>query len=267
MSAIYAVMGYPIGHSRSPEIHARFAAQTGLDLEYRRIQVRPGSLASAVENFRADGGRGCNVTVPLKEEAAKLSDELGPEAGQAGAVNTLTAGAGGRMRGDNTDGLGLIRHLRANLRVNLEDARVLIIGAGGAVRGVLPALLAESVGETVIFNRTRERARELARRFSSLGAIRVAAAGDAGLPAVDLVINASSAGISGEPPGLAPASARGALCMDLAYGRAAQPFVSWAREGGARAAHDGWGMLVEQAAESFRIWHGTRPDTTELLQP
>lgn len=267
MSALYAVMGYPIGHSRSPEIHARFAAQTGLDMEYRRIQVRSGSLASALEDFRAAGGRGCNITVPLKEEAAELSDELGPEAGQAGAVNTLTAGADGRMRGDNTDGLGLIRHLRTNLGVELEDTRVLIIGAGGAVRGVLPSLLAQGVGETIIFNRTRERARKLARRSTSLGAIRVAASGNARLPAVDLVINASSAGISGEPPGLDPATARGALCMDLAYGRAAEPFVSWAREGAARAAYDGWGMLVEQAAESFRIWHGTRPDTTELLEP
>ncbi len=260
-------MGYPIGHSRSPEIHARFAAQTGLDLEYRRIQVRPGSLASALEAFRADGGRGCNITVPLKEEAAELSDELGPEAGQAGAVNTLTARAGGRIRGDNTDGLGLIRHLRANLGLDLEDSRVLIIGAGGAVRGVLPALLAEGVGETIVFNRTRERARELAQRFTSLGAIRVAASDNAVLSPVDLVINASSAGISGKPPALPPASAKGALCMDLAYGRAAGPFISWAREGAARAAHDGWGMLVEQAAESFRIWHGRRPDTAELLEP
>ena len=267
MSALYAVMGYPIGHSRSPEIHARFAAQTSLDLEYRRIEVRPGSLASAVENFRADGGRGCNVTVPLKEEAAELSDELGPEAGRAGAVNTLTLDAGGRMRGDNTDGTGLVRHLRTNLGVELAGARVLIIGAGGAVRGILPALLAEGAGETIVFNRTQERARELARRFNSLGAIRVAESGNPELPAVDLVINASSAGISGEPPGLDPVMARGALCMDLAYGRAAEPFLAWAREGAARAAHDGWGMLVEQAAESFRIWYGTHPDTTELLEP
>ena len=260
-------MGYPIGHSRSPEIHAHFARQLGLEMEYRRIQVRPGSLASAVENFRAAGGRGCNITVPLKEEAAELSDELGPEAGQAGAVNTLTAGVGGQIRGDNTDGMGLIRHLRANLGVELEEARVLIIGAGGAVRGILPALLAEGVGETIVFNRTQERARELARRFNSLGAIRAADSASPGLPAVDLVINASSAGISGEPPDLDPASARGALCMDLAYGRAAGPFVAWAQEGAARAAHDGWGMLVEQAAESFRIWHGTRPETMELLEP
>lgn len=267
MSALYAVMGYPIGHSRSPEIHARFASQLGMDVEYRRIQVRPGSLSSAVESFRTAGGRGCNITVPLKEEAAELSDELGSEARQAGAVNTLTAEARGRIRGDNTDGLGLIRHLRNNLSVNLEDSKALIIGAGGAVRGVLPALLDAGVGEVVIFNRTQERAEELARRFASLGAIRVAASGSGKLSAADLVINASSAGIAGQPPSLPPAAAEGALCMDLAYGRSAEPFMSWARMGAARAVHDGWGMLVEQAAESFTIWHGRRPNTGKLLEP
>lgn len=266
MSALYAVMGYPIGHSRSPEIHAHFASQQGLDMEYRRIQVCSGSLSSEVNRFRAAGGRGCNITVPLKEEAAELSDELGFEAGQAGAVNTLTAEAGGRIRGDNTDGLGLVRHLRNNLGVCLEDSKVLMIGAGGAVRGVLPALLTAGVGEIIIVNRTQERARELAQHFASLGAIRVAASGGARLPAVDLVINASSAGIAGQPPSLAPASAEGALCVDLAYGRAAEPFISWAQKGAARAAHDGWGMLVEQAAESFAIWHGRRPDTSALLK-
>ena len=258
-------MGYPIGHSRSPEIHAHFASQLGLHVEYRRIEVRPGSLLAAVESFRAAGGLGCNITVPLKEEAAGLSEVLGPQAAQAGAVNTLTTKAGGRLRGDNTDGLGLIRQLRHNLSVHLEDSQVLMIGAGGAVRGVLPALLAAGVGKIVIVNRTQERARELARRFAPLGEIRVAAVGGAKLPAMDLVINASSAGIAGHAPALPPAAAEGALCVDMAYGGAAEPFLAWAREGAARAAHDGWGMLVEQAAESFSIWHGRRPDTKELL--
>ena len=265
MSAIYAVMGYPIGHSRSPEIHAHFASQLGLHVEYRRIEVRPGSLSAAVESFRAAGGLGCNITVPLKEEAAGLSEELGPEAGQAGAANMLSTRAGGPIRGDNTDGLGLIRHLRNNLRVRLESARVLMIGAGGAVRGALPALLAAGAGEVTLVNRTQERARDLARRFAPLGEIRVAAPAGGKLPAMDIVINASSAGIAGRPPALPPAAAAGALCVDMAYGRGAEPFLSWAREGAARAAHDGWGMLVEQAAESFAIWHGRRPDTRELL--
>ena len=258
-------MGYPIGHSRSPEIHARFAAQLGIELEYRRIEVRPGSLRAAVESFRKAGGLGCNITVPLKEEAAGLSDDLGPEALQAGAVNTLTAKPDGRTRGDNTDGRGLIRQLRNGLGVNLEDSKVLVIGAGGAVRGVLPALLAAGVGGIVIVNRTRRRAQDLARRFASFGEVRVADPGSGRLPAADLVINASSAGIAGRPPALPPSAAQGALCIDMAYGRAAEPFLAWAREGAARAAHDGWGMLVEQAAESFAIWHGRRPDTRELL--
>ena len=258
-------MGHPIGHSRSPEIHAHFALQLGLHVEYRRIDVRPGSLSAAIESFRAAGGLGCNITVPLKEEAAGLSEELGPEAEQADAVNTLTTKAGERIRGDNTDGLGLIRQLRNNLGVRLEDSLVLMIGAGGAVRGVLPALLAAGVGKVIIVNRTQERAQDLARRFASLGKVRVAAPGGERLPAMDLVINGSSAGIAGQPPALPPAAAKGALCVDMAYGRAAEPFLSWARKGAARAAHDGWGMLVEQAAESFSIWHGRRPDTRELL--
>ena len=265
MSALYAVMGYPIAHSRSPEIHAHFASQLGLHVDYRRIEVRPGSLSAAVESFRAAGGLGCNITVPLKEEAAGLSGELGPEAELAGAVNTLSAKPGGRIRGDNTDGLGLIRQLRTNLGVRIEGSRMLMIGAGGAVRGVLPALLAAGVGEITIVNRTQERARDLARRFASLGEIRVAAPRGGKLPAMDVVINASSAGIAGQPPTLPTTAAGGALCVDLAYGSAAEPFLSWARKGAARAAHDGWGMLVEQAAESFSIWHGRRPDTRELL--
>ena len=166
MSALYAVMGFPIGHSRSPEIHACFAAQLGVDLEYRRIEVRPGALLKAVEQFRAEGGRGCNITVPLKEEAAALSRELGPEAAQAGAANTLSMLADGRVRGDNTDGRGLIRHLRHNLGVPLDGSKVLIIGAGGAVRGVLPALLAEGAAGITLVNRTQERAEALAQRFA-----------------------------------------------------------------------------------------------------
>lgn len=266
MPVLCAVMGYPISHSRSPEIHAHFASQFGLDLQYRRIEVAPGSLPAAVASFRAMGGVGCNVTVPLKEEAAGLSDELGFEAARSGAVNTLTTIPGGRTRGDNTDGVGLIRQLRENLGVHLEGSKMLMIGAGGAVRGVLPALLAARAAEIVIANRTVERARDLARRFARLGEIRVAASDRSGLKAVDIVINASSAGMAGLAPSLPATVAKGALCVDLAYGPAAEPFMAWARSGGARAVHDGWGMLVEQAAESFSIWHGHRPDTTALIE-
>ena len=259
-------MGYPISHSRSPEIHAHFASQFGLDMEYRRIEVAPGSLPAAVASFRAMGGLGCNITVPLKKEAAGLSDELGFEAARSGAANTLTAIPGGRTRGDNTDGVGLIRQLHEHLGVHLKGAKMLMIGAGGAVRGVLPALLAAGTAEIVIANRTPERARDLVRHFARLGEIRVAASDSAGLEAMDIVINASSAGMAGLAPDLPPSAAKAALCVDLAYGPAAEPFMAWARSGRARAVHDGWGMLVEQAAESFSIWHGHRPDTSALIE-
>ena len=265
MPALYCVMGHPIGHSRSPEIHGRFASQLGIALEYRRIEVRPDSLAASVRRFAENGGRGCNITVPLKEEAAALSDSLGSGARQAGAANTLTLGDDGCIHGDNTDGTGLIRHLEGNLGLELEGISILMIGAGGAARGVIPALLHANVSSVTLVNRTRERALDLARRFSPLGAIRVADRKGGTLPRADLVINASSAGLAGQPPGLHHSAARGAHCVDLAYGKAAAAFTSWARRGEARSVCDGWGMLVEQAADSFAIWHGQRPDTAELL--
>ena len=265
MPALYCVMGHPIGHSRSPEIHRNFASQLGIALDYRRIEVRPGALREALRNFAQAGGRGCNITVPLKEEAAALSDSLGAEAERAGAANTLVLNANGGVHGDNTDGRGLLGHLRGNLGIDLEGAAVIMIGAGGAARGVIPALLGANVGTLTVVNRTRERALDLARRFAPLGGLRIADPGDADLPAADVLINASSAGLAGQPPELRHRAAAGAHCIDMAYGPAAAPFLSWARQGKARSAHDGWGMLVEQAAESFAIWHGRRPDTRELL--
>ena len=265
MQATYAVMGSPIGHSRSPEIHHSFAAQLRLRLEYRRIEVSAGWLAEEVGRFVRNGGRGCNITVPLKEEAARLSGVLGAEAELAGAANTLTFPEEGTIRGDNTDGLGLLRHLQANLGADLEGAAILIIGAGGAARGVLPSLLAAGIGEITIANRTRQRALQLQRRFASLGDIRVVPVSANRQASFDFVINASSAGLAGEPPALAPSVANGALCIDMAYGAPAEPFLAWARAGKASDAHDGWGMLVEQAAESFAIWHGRRPDTSGLI--
>ena len=265
MPALYCVMGHPVGHSRSPEIHRNFASQLGIALEYRRIDVRAGALREAVRQFAHAGGRGCNITVPLKEEAAALSDSLGAEARQAGAANTLILNANGSIHGDNTDGLGLLRHLQANLRIDLEGASVIMIGAGGAARGVIPALLGAKIGRLMLINRTRERALDLVRRFAPLGDLRVADLQAENLQAADLLINASSAGLAGKAPALRHAAAAGAHCIDMAYGPAAAAFLSWARQGKARSVHDGWGMLVEQAAESFAIWHGRRPDTGELL--
>lgn len=265
MPALYCVMGHPIGHSRSPGIHHRFASQLGIALEYRQMEVRRGSLAEAVNRFAREGGRGCNITVPLKEEAAMLSDSLSSGARRAGAANTLTFGDGDRIHGDNTDGPGLLRHLQCNLGLELEGASILMIGAGGAARGVIPALLSANVAMLTLVNRTRGRALDLARQFAPLGAIQVADPVAAAPPPADLVINASSAGLAGKAPGLNQSAAAGAHCIDLAYGPAAEAFISWARRGEARSVHDGWGMLVEQAAESFAIWHGHRPDTLKLL--
>ena len=259
-------MGYPVGHSRSPEIHQRFASQFEMALEYRRIEVRPGTLAEAVDHFAEGGGRGCNVTVPLKEEAAALSHTLGAGAAQAGAANTLTLGEDGRIHGDNTDGPGLLRHLRANLGIELDGASILMIGAGGAARGVIPALLEADIATIALVNRTPERALALARRFASHGAVQAVDPNSEALPAATLVINASSAGLAGKAPDLRHSAATGAHCIDLAYGKAAQAFAEWARRGMARSIHDGWGMLVEQAADSFAIWHGQRPHTQPLLQ-
>lgn len=266
MPALYAVMGHPVGHSRSPDIHRRFAAQLGVPLEYRRVEVRAGALAEALQRFAACGGRGCNITVPLKEEAAGLCATIGAEARQADAANTLTLRQDGSLRGDNTDGRGLLRHLRHNLEMSLKGVAVLVIGAGGAARGVLPALLCAGVGEVRIVNRTHGRALELARRAASLGSVQAVNPKPEKPPKANLVINASSAGLAGQPPDLPPSIATGAVCVDLAYGAAAEPFLSWARQGNPLSVHDGWGMLVEQAAESFAIWHGARPDTRELLR-
>ncbi len=267
MAALYCVMGHPIEHSRSPDIHRRFAAQFSIALKYRRIDVQPGSLPSMVRRFAEDGGLGCNITVPLKEEAAALSDSLGCGARQAGAANTLSFGDDGRIRGDNTDGPGLLRHLRGNLGLELENASILMIGAGGAARGIIPALMGANIAKITLVNRTRERALDLARRFAPLGTIKAGDPEAETPPTADLVINASSAGLAGQPPKLPQSLAQGAHCIDLAYGKAADAFISWARQGGARSAHDGWGMLVEQAAESFAIWHDRRPDTRKLLNP
>lgn len=259
----YVVIGNPVAHSRSPEIHARFARQTGESITYERLLVEPGDFARAAREFFASGGRGANVTLPFKVDAFALAQERTARAGQAGAVNTL-AMRGGDILGDNTDGAGLVRDLTANLGLALAGKRILLIGAGGAARGVVAPLLALSPAMLVIANRTRERARELAHAFAAAGRVE-----GAGLEAMgegfDLVVNATSASTRGEslelPGGL---FARGATAYDMAYGDPALPFLEGARAAGARAS-DGLGMLVEQAAESFLLWRGRRPETAAVI--
>lgn len=262
----YALVGHPVGHSRSPLIHQLFARQTGEAVSYELVDASEAELEAAVRGFLAAGGKGMNVTVPHKEAALKLADELGEEAAVAQAVNTLTFEAR-RIRGDNTDGLGFIHDLTVNHEQPVAGRRVLILGAGGATRGILGPLLAELPAELVVANRTPARAHELARAFDELGTIDARAFDELGaLDAFDIVVNATSAGLKGEQPPF-PGSLVGAatFCYDLAYSVKTTPFVDWAREHGAGRAVQGWGMLVEQAAESFRIWRGVKPDTAPIL--
>ncbi|HEX7079789.1 MAG TPA: shikimate dehydrogenase [Gammaproteobacteria bacterium] len=262
----YALVGFPVHHSRSPLIHGLFARQTGQNLSYELIEADPASFETAVRGFGAAGGKGLNVTVPHKEAAFRLAQRTGPEAKVAGAANTLTFDGG--IRADNTDGVGFLRDLTVNLGAVIESRRVLVLGAGGAARGILPPLLESRPRELVVANRTLARAAELRERFQALGELRIVTFAElAGAGAFDLVVNATSAGLRGEtPPFPAEIVGRETFCYDLAYGRGDTPFVAWARRAGAERAVQGLGMLVEQAAESFLIWRGVRPETAPVIR-
>lgn len=261
----YAVMGNPVAHSKSPRIHSLFAEQTGEPVHYEAIQVDPGGFAQAVGNFDASGGKGLNITVPFKQEAWQLVGERSERAERAGAVNTIKF-EDGRLYGDNTDGVGLVNDL-INHQIAIRDRRVLLMGAGGAARGVLAPLLAQQPKQLVIANRTAERARELAEGFADLG--RVEGCGYEALEGrqFDLVINATAASLQGKLPPL-PGNllAENACCYDMMYGSKPTTFMQWATQHGAGQVMDGLGMLVEQAAESFYIWRGVRPDAKPVIE-
>ncbi len=261
----YAVIGHPISHSKSPVIHSIFAEETGENIEYKAIDVAPDQLSSMIAQFAEDGGCGLNVTVPHKQEVLTIMDTLTKRAKLAGAVNTITRKENGELEGDNTDGVGLITDLRDNLSVEIIDASVLILGAGGATRGIIPPIMDQNPAELVIANRTVEKANSLANGFVDLGNI-----SGCGFDALknrqfNLVINATSAGLEGELPPF-PTSILGndTVCYDLSYSMRDTPFIAWAKRNGCERAYQGWGMLVEQAAESFYIWHGVRPQTDEV---
>jgi shikimate dehydrogenase len=262
----YGVVGHPISHSWSPFIHGLFAKQTDQSLVYRLYDITPGNFRAQVLEFFTRGGRGLNVTVPHKEAAAELANELTARADRAGAVNTLVLNQDHSLLGDNTDGHGLVTDLRKNLALNITNERLLILGAGGATRGVVEPLLAMGPTELVIANRTPDRAINLASLFADLGAVRGCSFGDVGDEAFDIVINATAAGLSGSVPNVAGSViASHTVCYDMSYSKSATPFVTWAIEQGCARAHKGWGMLVEQAAESFSLWRGVRPDTEPVL--
>ncbi|HEY6484180.1 MAG TPA: shikimate dehydrogenase [Steroidobacteraceae bacterium] len=262
----YGVAGHPVAHSWSPFIHGLFARATRQQMSYRLYDFAPGEFAPRVRDFFASGGRGLNVTVPFKVAAAQLARELTPRARQAGAVNTLVLRDDGALLGDNTDGAGLVRDLCDNLGLVIIRRRILIVGAGGATRGALGPLLALEPSELLMINRTAERARVMAEAFGKLGCVRAADPATLSGEPFDLVINATSASLRGEVPAI-PAAAIGpaTICYDMSYGKLDTPFTAWARERGCALAVQGWGMLVEQAAESFRIWRGVRPATAPVL--
>lgn len=262
----YAVMGNPVSHSLSPRIHQLFASQCGIKLEYRAIQVDEGQFRSAVDQFRQAAGRGLNITVPFKLEAWQLAEQRSARAEIAGAVNTLKFEDDGTIYGDNTDGVGMLRDITVNLGKPVKAAKVLMIGAGGAVRGVLGPLLEAAPAQVHIANRTAGKASELAELFVEYGCCTASGLDGAG-SAYDIVINGTAASLHGQVPDIAAdVFADNALAYDMMYSDRPTPFLVWAAENGAAEISDGLGMLVEQAAESFYLWHATRPETEPVIK-
>ena len=261
----YGVFGHPVGHSLSPFIHGVFAHDSGQQMSYRAYDVAPEEFTERVHSFFAGGGRGLNITLPHKIAAVEVAQELTGRAAHAAAVNTLAL-QGESILGDNTDGVGLVHDLCDNLGLVITQRRLLILGAGGATRGVLAPLLGLEPTILMIANRTPQRAEALAAAFADLGVTQGVGFPYVGDTPFDLIINATSASLSGDIPPI-PAGAIGpeTVCYDLAYGRSAMAFVRWAQQSGCARAVQGLGMLVEQAAESFRLWRGVRPETAEVL--
>jgi len=261
----YIVVGNPIAHSKSPFIHAQFAKQTSQNLSYTSLQVGDNDFDIAVKNFIKQGGKGLNVTVPFKEQAWAIVNERSAEAEIAGAVNTITIGAEGFLRGDNTDGVGLVNDLTHNLAQNIKNKRVLVVGAGGAVRGVIGPLLKCQPSNIDVANRTFAKAQALAKIFSDQGVISAKDFTELNGLQYDIVINGTSASLSGEVVSIPEAVIKNAFCYDMMYSKAETTFMVWAKKNGAGAVVDGLGMLVEQAAAAFNIWRGVNPETQSVI--
>ncbi len=262
----YALFGHPVSHSWSPFIHGMFARQFDHVVDYRLCDVDPASFRRAVIDFFVEGGGGANITLPHKPAAAEIVNELSARAERARAVNTIIRRSPTELLGDNTDGAGLVTDLVGNLGVTISGSRLLVLGAGGAVRGVLAPLLEQEPREVRIANRTRDRALRLRDEFSDLGEISATTFDEVDDRPWDIVINATAASLAGEVPALPPrAIAHETVCYDMAYGRGDTAFMRWATERGSSHSYKGWGMLVEQAAESYRLWHGVRPATKPVL--
>ncbi len=262
----YVLFGHPVSHSWSPFIHGMFARQFDHVVDYKLRDVQPGEFRHFVINFFVEGGGGANVTLPHKPAAAEIVNDLSARAERARAVNTIVRRSATELYGDNTDGAGLVTDLVRNLGVSVSSSQLLILGAGGAVRGVLAPLLEQEPREIRLANRTPERAQRLRDEFSDLGEISAS-----GFDAVedrpyDIIINATAASLAGEVPALPPkAVGPETVCYDMAYGRGDTAFMRWATERGSMRSYKGWGMLVEQAAESYLLWHGVRPETKTVM--
>ncbi len=262
----YAVMGNPISHSLSPQIHKQFAEQTDQNLIYQAIESPLEKFSEIVEQFRSAGGRGLNVTVPFKQQAWEISDQRTEVAERAGAVNTIWFDDQDLIQSDNTDGRGLVRDIMINHDQMIRGKRILILGAGGAVRGVLEPLMNEKPESCVVANRTVSRAEELADLFSDLGNISSASYSDLKGSSFDMIINGTSASLQGELPPLPDnLLVKNGVCYDMMYSKTPTAFVKWGQNCGATLSVDGLGMLIEQAAESFFIWRGVRPETNSII--
>lgn len=264
MTDRYAVFGNPVAHSKSPVIHSLFAKQTKQDIAYDKQRVEPGQFAQAAKKFFDEGGKGLNITVPFKLDAYQFADELSQRAKLAGAVNTLKKNPDGKIFGDNTDGIGMVRDITKNSGWEVKGKNILILGAGGAVRGVLGPLLAEQPRQIVIANRTAAKAQELA---ASMQSPVISGSGyDVVSGAFDIVINGTSASLANELPPLSPAwLSPHTACYDMMYGKLPTPFMAWAQQQACSHVSDGLGMLVEQAAESFFIWRAVKPATGPVI--
>jgi shikimate dehydrogenase len=262
----YCVMGNPVAHSKSPQIHTVFAQQTQQNIFYQAILVEEGKFKEAIREFQEQGGKGLNITVPFKGDAWGVADHRSSKAERARAVNTISFDDG-KIIGNNTDGVGLVRDLTSNHNVSIKDKNILILGAGGAVRGIIDPLFDDEPDRVVIANRTVSRAKELADTFSNRGDVTVCGFDELMGSSFDIIINGTSASLQGTIPPLPENLLNAnACCYDMMYSMGDTPFVSWAKAQGADKAFDGLGMLVEQAAEAFFIWRGVRPETGSVIE-
>lgn len=262
----YAVMGNPISHSKSPFIHTLFAQQTSQNLDYSPILVDIDAFESSVTLFVKNNGKGLNITVPFKQQAWQLVNERSRCAEKAGAVNTIIVREPGYLIGDNTDGIGLVTDLKNNLGFQIKNKKILVLGAGGAVRGVLGPVLEEDPESVIVANRNELRAVELEKIFAEDGCIKGVGYEDIGDDVFDLVINGTAASLSGELPPIPASAVNAAVCYDMMYSKTDTVFMAWAKNHNAKQVWDGLGMLVEQAAESFYLWRGVRPDTRSVIK-